>query len=113
MPAQKWSRHSFTGGLRYANRLVLTDRERFAGRSYPDNRMHICRTGDTLWHLAGQYFQPLPRACGLWWVIADFQPNVIHDPTLALQAGQVLVIPSVQTVMNIIFDARRMREASP
>lgn len=113
MPPRKWSRHTYTTVLRYGDTLLMTDRERYIGRNLPDNRMHIVRDGDTLFHLAGEYFKPLPRACGLWWIIADFQPTPIHDPTLRLETGRVLVIPSLQTVMNLIFDTRRVREAVP
>jgi hypothetical protein len=94
-------------------RLVLTDREPFRFRSLPDNRQHVVKEGETIFSLAGRYFAPLPRPAGLWWVIADFQPDPIHDPTIALEPGRVLVIPSVRTVQEEIFSERRRGEATP
>jgi len=74
-----------------------------------DNRYHTVKDGDTLWGLAHLYFAGFPRACGLWWVIADFQPTPIVDPTLRLQAGDVLVIPSLRRVRMAVFSAERRR----
>ncbi len=114
MPPKPMSRHLFTAGIRQSGITLLTDRERFPYRSFHDNRVHVASEGDTLWHLAGRYFSGLPRACGLWWVIADFQPDPIHDPTLTLEAGRKIIIPSVRVVRERLFDARaRSREAVP
>jgi hypothetical protein len=82
-------------------------------RALSDNRQHIVKEGDTLFSLAGRYFAPLPRPAGLWWVIADFQPDPIHDPTLALEVGRVLVVPSVRTVVEEVFSEKRRQEAAP
>jgi len=46
-------------------------------------------------------------------VIADFQPDPVHDPTLSLDLGRVLFIPSVRVVTEEVFaEARRQEEAS-
>jgi hypothetical protein len=66
--------------------------------------------GDTLWGLAGLYFAPLPRACGFWWAIADFQPDPVVDPTLGLALGRVLVIPSTRVLSGVILGEARRRE---
>lgn len=114
MPPQRWSRHLYTAGVEQEDgRQLLTDRERFPFRSFRDNRIHVVSQGDTLWGLANRYFAGLPRPAGLWWVIADFQPNPIRDPTLALAPGTTLIIPSVRTVQEEVFNARRQREATP
>lgn len=76
---------------------------------FGDNVEHIVQSGDTLQSLAGQYFAPIPRACGLWWVIADFQPDPIHDPTVELEVGRVLIIPSHRTLTEEVFSERRRR----
>jgi len=55
----------------------------------------------------------LPRPAGLWWVIADFQPDPIHDPPVALELGRVLAIASVRTVLEEVFSERRREEATP
>ncbi|MCZ2110357.1 MAG: hypothetical protein LC118_12450 [Dehalococcoidia bacterium] len=61
--------------------------------------------GDTLEGLAGRYFAPLPRACGFWWVLADFQPDPIVDPTLELDVGRRLVVPSLRVLTDVNLNA--------
>ena len=114
MPPRRFSRHTFTSAvLGDDGRLFLTEREPFRFRSLPDNRQHVVKEGDTLFSLAGRYFAPLPRPAGLWWVIADFQPDPVHDPTVALEPGRVLVVPSIRTVQEEIFSETRRAEATP
>jgi hypothetical protein len=114
VPPRRFSRHTFTSAVQDGvGRLVLTDREPFRFRSLPDNRQHVVKEGETLFSLAGRYFATLPRPAGLWWVIADFQPDPIHDPTVALEPGRVLIIASVRTVLEEIFSERRRGEATP
>ncbi len=88
---------------------MLYGDEAFRFRPFSDTREHVVRQGDTLFTLAGQYFAPIPRACGLWWIIADFQPDPIHDPTLDLEVGRVLLVPSHRTLTEEIFSERRRR----
>ncbi len=83
-------------------RLVLSDREPFAHRERPDTREHVVLPEDTLAALAGDYFAPLPRACGYWWAIAEFQPQPIVDPTEPLAAGRILLIPSVAALEEFL-----------
>jgi hypothetical protein len=64
----------------------------------PGIRRHVVGPGDELWDLAHKYFQPIPDAEHLWWVIAWFQPTPIQDLTIDLEDGRVLYIPSVRTV---------------
>jgi hypothetical protein len=115
MPPRENSRHSFTLG--YSDKyetmrtLFLQPRIPFPFRQLSDNRVVVAKAGDTLYALAGKYFAPLTRACGLWWVIADFQPTPIHDPTVALASGRAIVIPSVRTVMEEVFDQERIYES--
>lgn len=110
MPPRKYSRHTFTLGITEDDQLLLTEREPYTFRVFADNRQHVVKRGETLWTLAGRYFASLPRPSGLWWVIADFQPDPIHDPTIELTEGAVLVIPSVRTVVEAIFSERRRIE---
>jgi hypothetical protein len=105
------SRHSFTAGIYLGDDFLLTDRERYGYRTFSDNRIHVVQEGETLWALAGRYFAPLPRACGFWWVIADFQPAPIHDPTLKLTPGRPLIVPSLRTLTEEILNKRRSAEA--
>lgn len=87
----------------------LDEREPFRYEAETDNRYHQVRDGDTLWGLAHVYFAGFPSACNLWWVIAEFQPTPIVDPTLRLQPGEVLVIPSARKVRLSVFNADQRR----
>ena len=111
MPPRQLSRFAFcTAFLDDRERLVLSEREPFRFRARPDNRQHVVQQGDTLFSLAGRYFAPLPRSAGLWWVIADFQPEPVHDPTLALELGRVLFIPSLRVITEEVFAETRRQE---
>lgn len=113
MPPRRFSRFTFSAAvLDDAGRLLLTEREPYRFRALADTRQHVVQQGDTLFTLAGRYFAPLPRPAGLWWAIADFQPEPIHDPTLALHPGRLLFIPSVRVITEEIFsEARRQGTA--
>lgn len=113
MPPRVNSRHTFTFGYRDAystQKLWLSPRIPFPYKDRTDNRTVIARRGDTLFTLAGRYFQPLSRACGLWWVIGDYQPQPIHDPTLQLAPGRAIVVPSLRTVLEEVFNDDRAFE---
>ena len=113
MPPRAGSKYTFCQGVRdEQGRLYLTDREPYGYRPHPDNRVHTVVEGDTLFDLAGRYFAPLERACGYWWVIADFQPlsQTIHDPTLLLDPGRQIFIPSVRVLTDVILSENRRKE---
>jgi len=113
MPPRRFSRYTFCFAVLDDNEcLFLTDREPYRFRALHDNRQHVVKEGETLFSLAGRYFSPLPRPAGLWWVIADFQPDPIQDPTLVLDIGRVLVVPSLRTVTEEIFSEKRRQEVS-
>ena len=116
MPPFRFSRYQFTSALTSedgSGKLFLAGREKFPFRNLSDNRTHIVGEGDTLFTLAHRFFQGTPRPAGLWWVIADFQPEVIHDPTISLDLGRVLFIPSVRTIIEEVFSEARATEATP
>jgi hypothetical protein len=114
MPPRRFSRYTFSSAITDDDeRLYLTDHEPFRFRQLPDNRQHVVREGDTLFSLAGRYFASLPRPAGLWWVIADFQPEPVHDPTLRLELGRLLVVPSIRTIVEEVFSERRRAESAP
>jgi len=103
MPPRSGSRYTFCSGVRDAEDVLqLTEREPYRFRAQKDTRVHTAVQGDTLFDLAGRYFAPLPRACGFWWVIADFQPDPIVDPTLELVPGRRLFIPSLRVLTDVI-----------
>ena len=106
------SRHSFTLGVRdEVGRLFLTERDPYGFQEHSDNRSHLVAQGDTLFSLAGRYFAPLPRACGFWWVIADYQVDPIIDPSLELTPGRRLFIPSLRVLTDVILGEQRRRSA--
>lgn len=113
MPPRNNSRHLFTTAqIRNGDqRLFLSDRVPFRFVDLPDNRVHTVKRGDTLHRLAARYFAPIGElpfisAANLWWVIADFQPTPIHDPTIQLTEGAKLIIPSVRTVQERVLQPR-------
>jgi len=111
MPPRRFSRIEFTLGIRDdAGRLLLTDREPFRFRPLPDNRIHEAKEGESLFTIAGRFFRPRPRAAGLWWIVADFQPDPILDPTLPIEPGRRVFVPSLRTVDEEILSERRRRE---
>lgn len=110
MPPRLFSRHTFTTGTSDTEeRLFLSDRKVYTFRTLPDNQTWEVREGDTLYTVAGALYRGIPRPAGLWWVIADFQPTPVHDPTLKLDNGRVLFAPSRRVVTEeILAEARRL-----
>lgn len=90
----------------------LSDRLPFVYRELADNRRHVVVEGETWWTLAGRYYAAMPYPPELWWVIADFQPDPVYDPTLALVAGAELIVPSLRTVQELILSDARRDEAA-
>ncbi len=89
---------------------MLQGEGRFPYRALEDTREHVVGEGDTLWSLAARYFASLPLPATLYWIIADFQPDPIHDPTITLTPGRVLYVPSLRTVTEEVFSERRRKE---
>lgn len=103
MAVHEGSRYTHCEGrVDASERAFLADREPYRFRAREDNRTHVVAEGDTLFTIAGRYFQPLSRPAGYWWAIADFQPHPIHDPTIALVPGSAIVVPSVRTLLEDI-----------
>lgn len=111
MPPRRFSRHTFTEAyLDDGGALVLTEPEPFRYRPIDDNRIHVVKGGETIFTIAAKYFRGIQRPAGLWWIIADFQPDPIHDPTIKLEDGATLVVPSMRTVLEEIFSESRRGE---
>lgn len=111
MPPRAMSRHQFSIGLTDTKgRLYLSDPEPYRFQSFPDNRQHVVKDGDTLQGLAARFF-PDEDAALLWWAIAWFQPDPILDPTLALEAGSTLVIPGPSALRAIFSPLRAQAPA--
>lgn len=111
MPPLQYSRYAFCVAVKDAvGDLVLYGEEPYRFRDFPDNRIHTVAEGDTLHSLAARYYQGLPRPARFWFVIADFQPEPLHDPTIQLATGQLLYVPSTRTLQEEIFSERRRRQ---
>lgn len=113
MPPRVNSRYSYTTAVGDdADVVHLYGESAYRYRDFDDNRSHVVKQGDTLFSLAARYFRGIERGEGLWWIIADFQPEPIHDPTITLTPGRVIIIPSLRTVLEEIMHERRRRSAS-
>lgn len=114
MPPNRWSRDRFTTGITDDDGvLYLSEREPYAYRELADNVVHRVTQGDTLWTLAATYYEGIERPARFWWAIGDFQPDPIHDPTIALAPDSELVIPSIRTLQEEILNERRRMEHEP
>ncbi len=115
MPPRRFSRNTFVSlVLDDATELLsLTDREPFRFQDFTDNEAHRVREGDSVFSLAANRYRQFERASGLFWIIADFQPDPIHDPTVELVPGIILFIPSIRTVIEEIFSSSRESETAP
>lgn len=112
MPPRRYSRFTFSAGFvdEDDDRFLLEDPEPFAFQEFADTRVHTVQDGDTLFNLAGRFFASFERPSGLWWVIADFQPDPIIDPTLRLSVGRALFIPSERVLTEQVFNEARRDE---
>jgi nucleoid-associated protein YgaU len=81
----------------------LDEREPVRYRAERDNVFHTAQAGDTWWGLAQRYYPGYERASGLWWALCEFQPQPVVDPTLAIPAGTVVVIPSARLLRLAVF----------
>ena len=112
------SRHIFTeAGLEQdSDFFTRSEREPFRFRKLPDTSEYTVREGDTLQHIAFRFYRNIVSgklsAAQYWYVIADFQPQPIIDPTIKLIPGQVLFVPSARTVQEEVFSPRRFDESN-
>jgi hypothetical protein len=114
MPPQLFSRFQFCVGYidPVTGLLTLTDRDPYRFAPFSDNIQHAVKSGDTLFSIANRYYAAMKQAPQLWWVIADFQPEPILDPTIQLEIGRVLQIPSLQTLQTEIFASTRQQTSA-
>lgn len=101
------SRYKSTSMILYSNTsgervLYLKYREPISYVSDEENQVYVVKAGDTLHSLANKFFNGFPTPSRLWWVIAEYQPEPIFDPTLRLEPGSLLIIPSVTMTHYLI-----------
>ncbi len=113
MPPRNNSRYLFTSAQTREGeeKLFLSWRIPFRYIDLADNIPFEVREGDTLHRIASKVYSslgelPLVSAANLWWVIADFQPIPIQDPTILLVPGQQLILPSARTVQERILQPK-------
>lgn len=111
MPPRRYSRFTFSAGFvdEDDGAFLLEDPEPFEFQEFSDTRIHTVTESDTVFNLAARYFASFERPAGLWWIICDFQPDPIIDPTLKLAVGRTLFIPSERVVTEEIFNEARRR----
>lgn len=110
MPPRLYSRYQFCTQLTDAGgALYLSERDPYRYQPFSDNIEHKVAGGDTLQSIAARYYAALPDPDLLWWVIADFQPVPIFDPTIALAPGTTIVVPSIATLREQIFNEVRQQ----
>ena len=111
MPMFAWSRYRYCTVIGGQNGEIaeLDEREPFRFRNETDNRYHRAQSGDTWWSIAAKFFSGVPRACGLWWLLCEYQPDPVVDPTLAIDDGTLIVIPSMRVLRMYAFSDERRR----
>lgn len=67
-----------------------------------ENSMHVASDADTLEALADRLFDGFDNPQSLYWVIGNYQPTPIMDPSRRLKAGTILIIPSRAFVKTLI-----------
>lgn len=75
-----------------SGRLWIPGRPRIERWDYPDNRVHIATQGEDCMLLAYEYLEDER----FWWVIAMI--NGIFNPLYTFEGGELLTIPSIQTL---------------
>lgn len=115
MPPIKKSRYQYSLGYTdTAGRTFLTEPPPIAYEDSLDNTIHTVQEGERLQDIAQRYFRDFDSdvfpAAGLWYVIAQFQPTPIIDPTLKLIAGTRLYVPSKRYVAQRVFDPARRKQ---
>lgn len=88
----------------------LSDREPFGYQDRADNFAIRARLGDTWWTLAAQIYEAeevIDRPEILWWVVADYQPSPVVDPTLRIEPGRIVYAPSVEVLLTRVFSEDR------
>lgn len=111
MPPGRLSRYRLAQTVELGDgTTMLSDPEPFAFVAFADNGTHVVIQGDTLETVADiAYGDHFADAEAMFWVIADFQPEPIFDPTIALTPGRIMYYPSPTVVeREILSETRRV-----
>jgi len=88
---------------------LLDEREPFRFRDESDNTFYTARAGDTWWGLAWKFFRSFRNPSLLWFLLCEYQPTPVVDPTIAIVGGQQVVIPSERVLRNYVFSREQRR----
>ena len=102
MPPGIGSRHlqTLTVTRTTDGQAYLLDREPIRYVDRADNKRIIAQQSDTWQSLAANYLEPLPNPDNFYWVICDFQPDPIIDPTIQPTPGTIVYIPAPEYVLG-------------
>jgi len=87
--------------------LYTTEYEPYPYQDLDDNIEHTVKEGEKWEDIAAFWYAPIFQANTLWRYIADFQPEPVIDPFIKLKAGQIIVVPSKNTLFTKILDPER------
>jgi len=92
-----------------SGRLVLLERQPWRFEDREDNLFHVSSVADAWWTIAEQYYGHISdRACGLWWVVFDYQTPALVDPTLKIRPNTLIVLPSPGVVVGEVQGAQAL-----
>ncbi|MEN6368466.1 MAG: hypothetical protein ABFD77_02070 [Thermotogota bacterium] len=81
----------------------LDEREPFRYRDEPDNTFYTAKDGDTWWGLAWKFFSGFPNKALLYFLLCEFQPEPVVDPTIRIEAGRQIAIPSERIIRTKVY----------
>jgi len=89
--------------------VYFSTRESVKYASDTENQMYTVKAGDTLQNLAQKFFDGFQTPAQLWWILAEYQNPPIFDPTLKLEVGKILVVPSVNRTHALINERKLVK----
>lgn len=84
-------------GIRYN----LLRRERVSFDSNAENRLYQAQSGENSFAVAAKHFRRYARPASLFWLVCEYQPTPILDPTTDL-GGRTIYIPPDSKVTEIL-----------
>lgn len=111
MPMYEYSRYRYCTVLTDSDGVTkyLDEREPFRFRDESDNRFYVAKEGDTWWGIAWRFFPSFPNKSLLWWLICEYQPEPVVDPTIKIAAGTQIAVPSERLLRNYVFNRENRR----